>query len=118
LISDELNSSTDVLLVVLTNSIECLVILLAAGAIGAIFSSTAPDMGAQGIVERYSQLKPTLLFIETNVLYAGKHHNLEQKMSEAVKKLQSDVSELEETIIISSGLLPLKKAYAKESSAV
>jgi acetoacetyl-CoA synthetase len=118
LISDELKSSTDVLSMVLTNSIECLVVLLAAGAIGAIFSSTAPDMGAKGIVERYSQLKPKLLFIETTVLYAGKHHNLEQKMSEAVKKLQSDVSELEETIIISSDLLPLRKVYAKESSAV
>lgn len=113
-ISDELGSSTDALPVVLTNSIECLVILLAAGAIGAIFSSTAPDMGVQGIVERYSQLKPKLLFIETAILYAGKNHNLEQKMKEAVQKLHIDVPELEETIVVNGGLLPLKKVYAKE----
>lgn len=83
----------------LTNSIECLLVLLAAGAIGAIFSSTAPDMGVEGIVERYSQVDPKILFVDTEVLYAGKKIDLRKKMAGASSKLR-DTTQLKMTVVV------------------
>ncbi|SPJ80014.1 related to acetoacetyl-CoA synthetase [Fusarium torulosum] len=85
---------------VATNSIESLLILLAAGAIGAIFSSTAPDMGAKGIVERYSQIQPKILFLESTVLYGGKTQDQRKKLKMAVGELKKRVKQLERVVII------------------
>ncbi|PCH36095.1 acetoacetate-CoA ligase [Wolfiporia cocos MD-104 SS10] len=57
---------------IVTNSIHALVIALACASIGAIFSSTATDMGAQGILDRYQQIQPKLVFSETEVVWVGK----------------------------------------------
>ncbi|KAH7189899.1 hypothetical protein DER44DRAFT_852509 [Fusarium oxysporum] len=85
---------------VATNSIESLLILLAAGAVGAIFSSTAPDMGAKGIVERYSQIQPKVLFLESTVLYGGKTHDQQKKLKTAVGELKKRVKQLDRVVII------------------
>lgn len=68
------------LVVVMTNCIESVVILLACGAIGAIYSSSAPDLGATAIVERYQQVKPKIVFLDSEVLYNTKRINLSMKM--------------------------------------
>ncbi len=94
---------------VLTNSMECLLILLASAAIGAIFSSTSPDMGALGIIERYSQVRPKLLFVETQVQYGRKLHDYREKMHEAATKLHEMVPELLRTIVISGPLFQAKE---------
>ncbi|KAL6405398.1 acetoacetate-CoA ligase [Ilyonectria robusta] len=85
---------------VATNSIESLLILLAAGAVGAIFSSTAPDMGAKGIVERYSQIQPKVLFLESTVLYGGKTQDQREKLKTAVGELKKQVKQLERVVIM------------------
>ncbi|KAL3468905.1 hypothetical protein BJX99DRAFT_265708 [Aspergillus californicus] len=85
---------------VLTNSIDALVIFLAAGAIGAIFSSTSPDMGVTNIVDRYSQVKPKVFVVETSVRYNGKQLDLRHKMMEATRQLQDTVPELCATIVV------------------
>lgn len=91
---------------VLSNSIEAVVVLLAAASIGAIFSSTAPDMGAAGIVSRYAQIRPKIMFVDTEVLYAGKRRVLRQKMTTAVTQLRKQVPELTNVVIVTgSGLL-------------
>jgi acetoacetyl-CoA synthetase len=89
---------------VLTNSIDCLLIFLASASIGAIFSSTSPDMGAKGLVERYSQLRPKILICETTVTYGGKVLDLRRKMSEVNETLRGMVSELEQTIVVNGPL--------------
>ncbi|KAF2011975.1 acetyl-CoA synthetase-like protein [Aaosphaeria arxii CBS 175.79] len=86
--------------VVMTNCIEAVVILLAAGSLGAIFSSTAPDMGRQGIVERFLQIKPKLIFMESKVLYAAKHIDLRSVYSQAIAELREKVPELSKTVVI------------------
>ncbi|KAI1504476.1 hypothetical protein F5X99DRAFT_15882 [Biscogniauxia marginata] len=86
---------------VTTNSIETMLILLACGSIGAILSSTAPDMGAKGILERYLQIKPKILFVETEVLYAGKTINMRNKFQDVVSGLKKHVSELKEVVVVS-----------------
>ena len=84
---------------VLTNSIDAVTLLLAAGAIGAIFSSTAPDMGESGVLDRYSQLRPKVLVCETEIVYAGKRKDLRQKMSKINQQLRSAVPEFRTTVV-------------------
>ncbi|KAF5701108.1 acetoacetate ligase [Fusarium mundagurra] len=86
---------------VLTNSLEAVVLLLAAGAIGAIFSSTAPDMGAEGIINRYAQVRPKVLFVDTEVVYAGRRRVMKKKMMDAATKLKEKVPELSKVIVVS-----------------
>ncbi|KAI0935188.1 hypothetical protein AcW1_008828 [Taiwanofungus camphoratus] len=74
---------------IVTNSIHAVVIVLAAASIGAIFSSTAPDMGTQGILDRYQQIQPRLIFSETEVTWAGKTINILPKVAEVAQALTS-----------------------------
>jgi acetoacetyl-CoA synthetase len=89
---------------VLPNTVDCLVLLLAAGAVGAIFSSTSPDMGTEGIVERYSQLKPKILICYSEVSYGGKKIDLRPKLAEANRKLGGLVPELKYTLVLKGRL--------------
>lgn len=84
----------------MTNSVEAVLVLLASAAIGAIFSSTAPDMGLTGIVERYGQVKPKLLFVDSEVIYGGKEIDLRPKLRSVSKHL-SQHCELERVIVVS-----------------
>ncbi|KAG0707114.1 hypothetical protein DFH29DRAFT_898504 [Suillus ampliporus] len=74
---------------IITNSITSVVVALATSSVGAIFSSTATDMGTQGILDRYRQIKPKFIFIETEIVYAGKTLNLVQKASEVEQDLRT-----------------------------
>jgi len=74
---------------VVTNHISALVIAVAAASIGAMYSSTAPDMGTKGILDRYTQIKPKLFFTETEVFYAGKTTNLLDRVAEVAQTLST-----------------------------
>lgn len=86
---------------VITNSIHAVVVALAAAAVGAMFSSTAPDMGASGILDRYRQVTPTFLFVDTEVTYAGKQINLVPKIQELAMDLSSGYG-LQKVVLIPS----------------
>jgi len=86
---------------VITNSIDAIVLALAAAAVGAMFSTTAPDMGVSGILDRYRQITPKFLFVDTEVQYAGKRIDLTQKIEEVTKDLISEHG-LEKTVLIPS----------------
>ncbi|KAJ3718135.1 acetoacetyl-CoA synthetase [Lentinula guzmanii] len=73
---------------VVTNSIEAVVLALATASIGGIYSSTATDMGSQGILDRYRQIQPKFLFSETEVMYAGKTVDLRDKVAAVIEGLQ------------------------------
>ncbi|KAG1752792.1 hypothetical protein EDB19DRAFT_1892832 [Suillus lakei] len=74
---------------IVTNSITAVVVVLATSSVGAIFSSTATDMGTQGILDRYRQIKPKFIFTETEIVYAGKTVSLVQKASEVEQDLRT-----------------------------
>ncbi|TFK44324.1 acetoacetyl-CoA synthetase [Crucibulum laeve] len=74
---------------IVTNSIDAIVIALAVASIGGIFSSTATDMGTQGILDRYRQIQPKFIFAETEVLYAGKVIDLLPKVTDVVQDLMN-----------------------------
>ncbi|KAG6919379.1 hypothetical protein DXG01_006928 [Tephrocybe rancida] len=72
---------------VVTNSITAVTIALATASIGGIFSSTATDMGTEGILDRYRQIRPKFVFFETEVVYSGKTVNLLPKVSAVIREL-------------------------------
>ncbi|KAJ4204520.1 hypothetical protein NW759_014858 [Fusarium solani] len=84
---------------VMTNSLEAVLILLACASIGAIFSSTSPEMGVNGIVERYLQSQPKVLFLESRVLYGGKSRDLRKKLATVVEKLKHQVTGLQQVVV-------------------
>ena len=54
------------------NMPETVVAMLATTSIGAIWSSASPDFGVQGVVDRFGQIEPKVLFSADGYFYAGK----------------------------------------------
>jgi len=60
---------------VLPNIPQAVVAFLAVNTIGGIWSSCSPDFGKAGIVERFSQIEPKVLFVVDGYHYNGKTHD-------------------------------------------
>ena len=73
----------------LPNITETVEIFLASSAIGAIWSSCSPDFGAKGVIERFSQVKPKILFIIDRYFYNGKEINVQNRLLDIVSKISS-----------------------------
>eukprot|EP00119_Amphimedon_queenslandica_P018263 XP_019858682.1 PREDICTED: uncharacterized protein LOC100637012 [Amphimedon queenslandica] len=80
----------------LPNMPETVIAMLASASIGAIWSSCSPDFGVQGVVDRFGQIEPKLLFAADGYLYAGKHHDCLGRLGEIAGKIAS----LERIVII------------------
>ena len=59
----------------LPHIIETVAVMLAAASVGAVFSSTSPDFGVDGVVDRFGQVEPKLLFTCDAYGYGGKIHD-------------------------------------------
>ncbi|XP_006874584.1 PREDICTED: acetoacetyl-CoA synthetase [Chrysochloris asiatica] len=71
----------------LPNSAHAVEAMLAASSIGAIWSSTSPDFGVNGVLDRFSQIQPKLIFSVEAVVYNGKQHSHMDKLQQVVKGL-------------------------------
>uniref|UniRef100_A0A8C6PZX3 Acetoacetyl-CoA synthetase n=1 Tax=Nothobranchius furzeri TaxID=105023 RepID=A0A8C6PZX3_NOTFU len=71
----------------LPNGIHALEAMLAAASIGAIWSSTSVDFGVNGVLDRFSQIQPKLIFSVAAVVYNGKVHDHMEKLTNVVKGL-------------------------------
>ncbi len=71
------------------NTSETVEAFLGTVAIGAIWSSCSPDFGVNGVVERFSQIKPKVLIVTDKYFYAGKKINVLERVPEIVKKIPS-----------------------------
>jgi len=56
----------------LPNIPETVIAMLAATSIGAVFSSCSPDFGLSGVLDRFGQITPKILFAADGYRYAGK----------------------------------------------
>ncbi len=63
--------------------------MLAATSLGAIWSSCSPDFGVQGVVDRFSQIEPKILFSADGYFYNGKTIDVVERLAEIAKKLPS-----------------------------
>uniref|UniRef100_A0ABM5F1Q8 Acetoacetyl-CoA synthetase n=1 Tax=Pogona vitticeps TaxID=103695 RepID=A0ABM5F1Q8_9SAUR len=71
----------------LPNGIHAVEAMLAAASIGAIWSATSPDFGVNGVLDRFSQIQPKVIFSVEAVIYNGKKHNHLEKLQNVVKGL-------------------------------
>ncbi|EFQ83373.1 acetoacetate-CoA ligase [Aeromicrobium marinum DSM 15272] len=68
---------------------ETLVLLLAAASLGAIFSSCAPEFGAQSVVDRWTQTEPVLLLAVDGYRYGTKPVDRRAEVEQIVAALPS-----------------------------
>lgn len=73
----------------LPNMPETIIAMLASASLGAIWSSCSPDFGVHGVVDRFSQIEPKILFTCHSQQYMGKHHDILQKVWEIAPQLPS-----------------------------
>lgn len=68
---------------------ETVVAMLATTAIGAVWSSCSPDFGAQGVLDRFGQIEPQVLFAVDGYFYGGKTHDSLDKLIEIAAAMPS-----------------------------
>ncbi len=71
------------------NCPQTIVAMLATASIGAIWSSCSPDFGVNGVVDRFGQIEPKVLFSVDGYQYGGKTFGLLPKIEEIAKKITS-----------------------------
>ncbi|TNC82511.1 MAG: acetoacetate--CoA ligase [Oleiphilus sp.] len=73
----------------LPNSRYSVVAMLACTSIGAIWSSCSPDFGFQGVLDRFSQIEPTVLFACDGYRYGNKNINTLPRVEQIAQQLSS-----------------------------
>ncbi|MBL4744571.1 MAG: acetoacetate--CoA ligase, partial [Cycloclasticus sp.] len=68
---------------------ETLIAMLATASIGAIWSSTSPDFGIKGVLDRFQQINPKVVIAADGYLYGGKYINTMDKLNAIVESLPS-----------------------------
>jgi acetoacetyl-CoA synthetase len=78
------------------NVAETIVAMLAATSLGAVWTSCSPDFGFQGVMDRFGQVKPKVLFAADGYYYNGKAHDSLEK----VRQIADDIDSLEHVVIV------------------
>jgi acetoacetyl-CoA synthetase len=71
----------------LPNIPEATIAMLATASIGAIWSSCSPDFGVHGVLDRFGQIAPKVLFTADGYYYAGKQLDSLEPMAEVLTRL-------------------------------
>jgi acetoacetyl-CoA synthetase len=80
----------------LPNRSEAVVAFLACASVGAIWSLCSPDMGAAGVLDRFRQIEPKVLFGCDGYRYGGKSHPRLDVLAELAAALPS----LEQVVLV------------------
>ena len=73
----------------LPNIPESIVAMLATTSIGAIWSSCSPDFGINGVLDRFGQIAPRILFTADGYLYNGKRIDSLARVAEVAREIES-----------------------------
>ncbi len=71
----------------LPNIPEAVIAMLATTSIGAVWSSCSPDFGLKGVIDRFGQVNPKVLFTADGYRYNGKVHDSLDLVSELAEQL-------------------------------
>ena len=71
------------------NTIETVEAFIATTSLGGIWSSCSPDFGSKGVIERFSQINPKVLFITDQYFYNGKKIDIVNRLPEILKLIPS-----------------------------
>ncbi|MEU8591353.1 acetoacetate--CoA ligase [Streptomyces sp. NPDC048664] len=66
---------------------QAVVALLASAAVGAVWTSCAPDFGARSVLDRFQQVEPVVLFTVDGYRYGGKEHDRRDTVAELRREL-------------------------------
>jgi acetoacetyl-CoA synthetase len=80
----------------LPNCPEAIIAMLAATSIGAIWSSCSPDFGPNGVVDRFGQIEPKILFATNAYFYNGKTCDTRETVASVARAIPS----LVQTVVI------------------
>ena len=69
--------------------IETVVAMLAATSLGAVWSSTSPDFGKDGVLDRFGQIEPVLFVAVDGYVYNGKRLSIMDKVAAVAGALPS-----------------------------
>jgi acetoacetyl-CoA synthetase len=78
------------------NIIETVVAMLAAVSLGATWSSCSPDFGFQGVMDRFGQIQPKVLFTADGYFYNGKTFD----SLERVARVEAEIEALQKVIVV------------------
>jgi acetoacetyl-CoA synthetase len=71
------------------NMPESIVAMLATASLGATFTSCSPDFGVQGVLDRFGQVEPTVLFCCDGYYYNGKVIETLPRIAQIMRELPS-----------------------------
>jgi acetoacetyl-CoA synthetase len=80
----------------LPNCPEAVIAMLATTSIGAIWSSCSPDFGVTGVVDRFGQIEPKVLFTANAYFYNGKRFDCLATVAQIVEAIPA----IEQTIVV------------------
>ena len=80
----------------LPNCPEAIIAMLATTSIGAIWSSCSPDFGVTGVVDRFGQIEPKVLFTAEAYFYNGKRFDCLGTVAQIV----SAIPAIERTVVV------------------
>ena len=73
----------------LPNIPETVTAYISTSVVGAVWSSCSPDFGATGVIDRFSQINPKILFIGDKYFYNGKKISILERLPEILSKVPS-----------------------------
>lgn len=79
------------------NTPEAIIAMLATTSLGAIWTSCSPDFGSNGLIDRFGQIAPKVLFMADGYYYNGKWFDCLEK----TKDISKDLPSLKKIIIFS-----------------
>lgn len=80
----------------LPNASEAVISMLAVASMGAAWSSCSPDFGVRGVLDRFGQIKPRILFAANAYIYNGKKFDCLEK----IEKIVQSIPEIKKVVII------------------
>ena len=80
----------------LPNAPEAVVAMLATTSLGATWSSCSPDFGVRGVVDRFGQIEPRVLFCADGYRYGGKTHD----SLERVAGIRAGIPSIEAVVVV------------------
>ena len=98
---------------IVRNSIDGYAAALASAAVGAMWSSVAPDLGDIAILDRFGQLAPRVLFAHT----AARQHGVARSLIERLASLSGKLETLEAVVTFEDEPLPGLRAGVRRLSA-
>ena len=78
---------------------EAVIAMLATASIGAVWSSCSPDFGVQGVLDRFGQIEPRILFCADSYTYAGRKIDCLARAAEVAGKIPS----IEKVVVVAYG---------------